>query len=64
MDHIGESFFGYLNGKGFNLTCPERLDSAMYCCQRKSTDAVEETAQGDFLTHTKIRMVASNLSAK
>ena len=36
----------------------------MYRSQRKTTDAVKETAQGDFLTHTKIRIEASNLSAK
>lgn len=64
MDHVGEAFFRYLYGEGFNLTCPYRFDSAVYRRQRKATDAVEETAHGDFLTQTKIRMVASNLSAK
>ena len=64
MNHIGEVFFGYLYGKGFNLTCPYRLDSAVYSRQRKAADSIEEASKCDFLAHTITRITAWYFSAK
>ena len=64
MDHVGEAFFRYLYGEGFNLTCPYRFDSAVYSRQWKATDSIEQASKCDFLAHTITRITAWYFSAK
>ena len=64
MDHVGETFFRYFNGKGFNFTCPYRFDSAVYGSQREAADAIEQASKCDFLAHAITRITAWYFSAK
>lgn len=47
MDHIREVMLGDLDGEGFDLTCPQRLDAVSNGCEGESSDAIEETPHCD-----------------
>ena len=47
MDHVREVMLCDLDGEGFDLTGPQRLDAVSNGCEGDSSDAIEETPHRD-----------------
>ena len=47
MDHVREVMLCDLDGEGFDLTGPQRLDAVSNGCEGESSDAIEETPHRD-----------------
>lgn len=61
MDHIGEVTLGHRNGKGFDLTGPERLNTSPHRRQWEAADPIKERShcqRAHFATaYTTLRVV-------